>query len=372
MKNLFWFFIIFILVKTSYATEKQNLIPVKISFLEALAPKDTTSSERFQKEYNFAVQTGKELTKTRLSKCGYELVDTQTLYDASDTLQAMEGAKKAQESGAWLIVGPRRSNHYLLVAKGAENSSTVSIMASSQEVFDLDKNHLTLGQSNSKMAKVLAQEVKAKSKKTYVSIVSEDCVVCKDLATEFDKQADKLKIKKLAELKIVGEQPEQKDIEGFYAKNKADVVFVPNYSKVSALIIGSIYKLNPKTYFVGGDGWGDNKYGFVHNSPQLHKANGVTAKGFPPADKGLSLFKLGKEIMSEPSKAAAFPASGTSQALLKILEGVTDMICQSKPKDKAQFDLEFKKNGSKYFYNPWGVSVFKLSEGEIVFEKTVR
>lgn len=372
MKSLAQPFIIFILVKTAYAVDKPNLIPVKISFLEALAPKDTTSSERFQKEYDFAIQTGKDLTKTKLSKCGYELIETQTLYDASDILQAMESAKKAQESGAWLIVGPRRSNHYLLVTKGAESSSTVSIMASSQDVFDLGKNHLTLGQSNSKMAQVLAQETKVKNKRTYISIVSDDCIACKDLATEFDKQADKLKLKKLAELKIVGEQPDQKEIEKFYNKNKADVVFVPNYSKVSALIIGAIYKINHKTFFVGGDGWGDNKYGFVHDSPQLQKASGITVKGFPPADKGLAYFKLGKDILSEPSKAAAFPASGTAQALLKILDGVSDLLCQSKPKDKAQFDSEFKKSGGKYFYNPWGVSLFKLSEGEIVFEKTVR
>lgn len=372
MKSLIQLFIIFIFVQTSFAADKSNLIPVKISFLEALAPKDTTSSERFQKEYDFAIQTGKDLTKAKLSKCGYELVESQTLYDASDTLQAMEGAKKAQESGAWLIVGPRRSNHYLLVAKGAESSSTVSIMASSQEVFELEKNHLTLGQSNSKMAKALAQETKDKNKKSYISIVSEDCVSCKDLASEFDKQASKLKLKKIAEFKITGEHPDQKEIESFYNSNRADVVFIPNYSKVSALIIGSIHKIDPKVFFVGGDGWGDNKYGFVHNSPQLQRADGITVKGFPPADKGLAYFKLGKEILSEPSKAAAFPASGTAQALLKILEGVSDMLCQSMPKDKAQFDFEFKKNGSKYFNNPWGVSLFKLSEGEIIFDRTIR
>lgn len=372
MNSLLQFFVIMAFVQTSVAVEKPNLIPVKISFLEALAPKDTTSSERFQKEYDFAIQTGKDLTKAKLSKCGYELMESQTLYDASDILQAMEGAKKAQENGAWLIVGPRRSNHYLLVAKGAERSSTVSIMASSQEVFELEKNHLTLGQSNSKMAMALAQETKNKNKKSYISIVSEDCVTCKDLASGFDKQANKLKLKKLAELKITGEQPDQKEIENFYNSNRAEVVFIPNYSKVSALIIGSIHKINPKAFFVGGDGWGDNKYGFVHNSPQLQKADGITVKGFPPADKGLAYFKLGKEILSEPSKAAAFPASGTAQALLKILEGVSDLLCRSKPKDKAQFDFEFKQNGSKYFSNPWGVSLFRLSEGEIIFEKTIR
>lgn len=68
---------------------------VKISFLEALAPKDTTSSERFQKEYEYAVQTGIDLTKKDLAKCGYELVDEKSFYDASDTLQALEQAKQA-------------------------------------------------------------------------------------------------------------------------------------------------------------------------------------------------------------------------------------------------------------------------------------
>lgn len=49
MKSLTQLFIIFIFAQTSFAADKINLIPVKISFLEALAPKDTTSSERFQK-----------------------------------------------------------------------------------------------------------------------------------------------------------------------------------------------------------------------------------------------------------------------------------------------------------------------------------
>ena len=356
----------------SFAKEKSKLTPVKVSFLEALAPKDTTSSQRFQKEYELAIQTGKDLSKLKLEKCGYELVDSQVLYDSSDTLQAMESAKKAQESESWLIVGPRRSNHYLLVAKGAENSSTVSIMASSKEVFELEKSHLTLAQSNSKMAKALAKETKANNKKTYISIVNEDCISCKDMSLEFDKFAEKLKLKKLAELKIVGEQPEQKEIEEFYLKYKPDAILIPNYSKASAFIIGTIYKLNPKVFFVGGDGWGDNKYGFVHNSPQLQKANGITVKGFPPVSKGLNKLTLGKMILSEPSKIATFPESGTALALLKVIEGTSDLLCQFKPKNKIEFDLKFKKFGSKYFENPWGVSLFKLSAGEIIFEKTVR
>lgn len=374
MKSLIQLFIIFILAHTSFAADNSKLIPIKIFFLEALAPKDTTSSERFQKEYDFAIQTGKELTKKKLSDCGYELVDGQKLYDAGDTLQAMESSRKAQEEGAWLIVGPRRSNHYLLVAKGAESTPTVSIMASSKEVSELGVNHLTIGQPNDLMAEALATETKLKIGKSskYISIVSEDCVSCKDFSSAFDKTAAEVGLKKLDELKIVGEQPDANEIEKFYRKYKSEVVVIPNYSKVSAYVIGLIYKINQKTFFVGGDGWGDNKYGFVHNSPQLKKANGMTVKGFPPADKGLAFFDLGKAILSEPSRASAFPASGTSQALLKIIEGIANLACEAKPKSKEQFVDAFKKDGKKYFFNPWGVSIFKLSEGEVVFDKTIR
>lgn len=374
MKSLLSLFIIFILVQTSIASDNIKLTPLKIFFLEALAPKDTTSSDRFQKEYDFAIQTGKELTKKKLNECGYELVDSQKLYDASDTLQAMESSRKAQEEDAWLIVGPRRSNHYLLVAKGADSTPTVSTMASSREVTELNKSHLTIGQSNEVMADVLAKETKANAKKSmkYISIVNEDCLSCMDFSLAFDKTAKLIGLKKLAELKIVGEQPDSQEIEKFYRKYKSDVVVIPNYSKVSAYIIGLIYKINQKTFFVGGDGWGDNKYGFVHNSPQLKKANGLTVKGFPPADKGLGYFELGKEILAEPSRAAAFPSSGSAQSLLKIIEGVVDLVCEARPLNKEQFASAFKKDGQKYFFNPWGVSVFKLSEGEVIFDKTVR
>jgi len=352
------------------------ITPVKITFMEALAPKDTTSSERFQKEYEFAIQTAKDLTKKKLTDCGYEINDEKVFYDASDTLQALEKAKAAQSGNAWLIVGPRRSNHYLLTVKGADVTPTVSVMASAKEVYELGSLHLTLAQSNSAMAEVLANEIKAKFKNkkqlSYLSVVSEDCVTCADFAESFDKTAAKLKFKKLPETKITGEQPDISALEVFVKKNKPDVVLLPNYSKVSSYLIGKIASWSPKTFFVGGDGWGDSKYGFVHHSPQLEGANGMTVKGFPPADKGLAYFDLGKEILKNPSAASAFPASGSAQALLKVIESTVNLLCENKPKDKTEFTQAFRQHGRSHFVNPWGVSVFRLSDGEVIFDKTVR
>lgn len=354
--------------------ETKLLIPVKISFMEALAPKDTTSSERFQKEYEYAVQSGKDMTREKLKACGYEIAEEKILYDASDNLQALEQAKKSEASGAWLIVGPRRSNHYLLAVKGAPATPSVSIMASAKEVFELDSLHLSLAQSNKKMAEVLVNEAKNKFKKqvSYLSIVSEDCVTCVDLAESFDQAAKTAGFKKIQELKFTGEQPDIGSLEKIVKNKKPNFILLPNYSMVSTYIMGVISKWNPKIYFIGGDGWGDAKYGFVHGSPQLANVNGMTVKGFPPTNKGLEYFSLGKEILKNPTLAAAFPSSGSAQALLKAMEDVSEFLCKFKPKDKIEFAQNFKQNGSQYFRNPWGVSVFKLSQGEIIFDKTVK
>jgi hypothetical protein len=335
-------------------TEVKKLTRVKITFMEALAQKDTTSSERFQKEYEYAIQTGKDLTLEKLKSCGYEMVEEKVLYDASDTLQALEQAKRAEGAGSWIIVGPRRSNHYLLAVKGAPETPSVSIMASAKEVFALPSMHLSLAQSNQQMAQTLAQEVHKKfgSKAEYISIVSEDCLSCVDFAETFDISAKKMRMKNIHQFKISGEQPDVANFKKIILKQKPTFILVPNYSIVSAYLMGLISKWNSKIYFIGGDGWGDAKFGFVHNSPQLSKVSGMTVKGLPPVEKGLEYFELGKEIAKNPSLASAFPQSGSAQAILKVIQDVFDLLCKSKPKDKKEFVQSFKDNGSLYFKNP--------------------
>ena len=358
------------------STVSKKLMPVSITFMEALAPKDTTSSERFQKEYEFSIQTGKDLTKQTLSNCGYELIDNKVLYDASDNLQALEQAKKAEKNNAWMIVGPRRSNHYLLAAQGASNTPSVSIMASSKEVYELNSLHLTMAQSNENMANALADETKSRLEKnksiTYFSIISKDCISCIDFAKSFDLKASKINLNKISEFSFTGEQPSLDEIKNIIQKAKPHFILIPNYSVVSAHIMNVVQSWGISTLYIGSDGWGDSKYGFVHNSPQLSKVNGLTIKGFPPADKGLEYFDLGKQILKNPTLAANFPVSGTAQSILKTMEALTQMLCDFKPKTKEEFISRFKVSGQKYFINPWGVSVFNLVNGEIVFDKTLK
>lgn len=266
-------------------------------------------------------------------------------------------------------MGPRRSNHYLLAIKGAEDLPSVSIMASSTEVFDQSPLHLTVAQPNDKMAGALVSETvrKLPLARRYISIVSEDCVTCVDFASAFDNAA-KAHFKKLHEVKIAGEQPEIGPIETAFKKLDPDFILIPNYSKVSAYLIGAIQPLKSSMLFVGGDGWGDNQFGFVHSSPHLSKANGITVKGFPPLEVGLSYFPMGKAISQKYISLTS--ASGLS--LLRTMEGLKDLLCSEKPKTKIEFAEAFKRQGKRHFSNPWGTSIFNLADGKIVFEKVVR
>jgi hypothetical protein len=349
-------------------------ISVPVVFTEALAPKDTTSSERFQKEYEAAITTGKRLTADRLAKCGYEITENVSFYDASESVQALERGKSAEAQGAWLIIGPRRSNHYLLMVQGAPKTPSVSIMASAKEVSELGSTHLSLAASNAKMAAEAAKEA-AKlmtTKSGYFSVVSEDCVTCVDFANEFDNAAKKLKLKKLGEQKIAGESPNLDSARAQITKLMPSVVLVPNYSKVSAYVINSISDVIPKAHYIGGDGWGDAKFGYVQNNQNLESARGITIRGFPPTEIGLTQFQLGKRLLENKEMAAQFPGSGTALAILKSFEGISEILCASKPKNKESFAKAFASRGGRQFSAPWGVSVYELKDGNITYRSTRR
>jgi len=365
-------FFAIILAFTFFKTQLVNgatPIKVPITFIEALAPKDTTASERFQTEYKAAINAGKELSKSKLARCGYELSEKMVFYDASDNIQALEQAKKSSEEGAWFLIGPRRSNHYLLFAQGSPNTPSVSLMASATEVSKLGPTHLSMASSNSQMARVAAAHLKTLSPKaplSYVTILSEDCVTCVDFAQEFDKAASQKEITKKAELKIVGETPNPELIKEFAKKHKPKYVLLPNYSKVSAAVIHALLPVIPHALFIGGDGWGDSKYGFIQNNENLNAANGLTVRGFPPAKEGLKEFPLGEKLLKTKNSPELF--SGSAQAIVRIFDGLSSLLCESKPKTLAEFRTAFTQLGSREFSAPWGVSLYNLKAGEIIYQ----
>jgi len=358
------------LVVLASISARAGLINVPLSFQEALAPQDTTSSTRFQQEYDSAFNTGKTLLDAQLKKCGYELKHSAEFYEASDPLQARERAAKAQKDGAWLIIGPRRSNHYLLTAQGADATATVSLMANSSEVFTLGSLHLTLGISNDSIARALVKTVHAQlktAKFSYVTIVNEDCVFCLDSAKTFDAAAKAHT--KLGEIRVVSDTPDIEKIKLELGNKKPNVVLLPNYSKSSGIVMAALKDLLPKTIFLGGDGWGTSAFGYVQNGPSLNGVTGFTARGSIPSQKALKTFKTGQQLLKNPSAAKQFPESNSALSILKITEGITNLLCETKPKTRDEFIAAFKQKASRHLKPTWGVGVYKLEKSDIKFFK---
>jgi ABC-type branched-subunit amino acid transport system substrate-binding protein len=353
------------------ATANASLIDVKVEIIEALSQTDTTSSFRFQKEFEQAVTVSKTALDPALKKCGYRLETTTTYFDASDPLQAKEKAEQAVAKKSWVMIGPRRSNHYLLLAQGAGSTPTISLMASATEVESLGLSHVSLSPSNKEMAAAAAVEAELHSspEATFLQIVSDDCVSCKDFSGYFAEEAKKLGLKDLGTYKVVGEQPDMTALSKDISAKNPNIIVVPNFSKTSAHIISSLSPLTPKTLFVGADGWGDAQFGFLQNSPSVQSAQGITVRGFPPVTDGLKTFRLGRNITS---KNLASPSSGPGMGLLKALDGIETILCSERPKTQEAFSKAFKKHANKQLSAPFGVSVYRLKNSNIEYERRAR
>ena len=357
------------------ASASANEIPVRISLIEALAPRDTTSSERFQKDFEVAISTSKSKLSNKLKSCGYALETDVRFYDAGDPVQALERARQAVEAGTWMIVGPRRSNHYLLLAQGAGDVPTVSMMASADAVRDLGPRHLSLSPLNFEMASVAAQEAKrrlpSRVNATYFSIVASDCISCKDFADGFDKAAVAFGMKSLGRIAVSGEQPDLAPILAKVKSGSPAFILLPNYSKLSSHLMAGIQPHLKHGFFVGSDGWGDSKFGFVQNGKDLTGASGFTVRGSPPIEKGLKQFALGRALTQE-HRPDTQPLSGASLAILASLDGVADILCKERPANSKSFGEAFQRFAPKRFVAPWGVSIYDLAHGEITYRRSIR
>ena len=353
---------------TMTAHAQQAPTKVKISFVEALAPNDTTSSVRYQGMYEETISIASTLLKKKLSGCGYELETKTAFYEATDSLKAKEHGEAAQAAGAWLIVGPRRSNHYLLLVQGAGEIPTVSLMASADAIKELGPRHLSVAPLNSQMSALAAQETKRRLGKAvrYVSVLSADCISCLDFAKSFDHAAKEIGLRKLGETSLTGDSLDADSIRKQVQELKPDFVLLPNYSRISSMVMAAFNDSSSRPFFVGGDGWGDALYGFVQNGMSIENVKGITVRGFPPFRRALSQFPLGKKIIEQNKLSDSF---APDLSILKIMEATADRLCKDRPVSKSEFAASFAKS-ARQISAPWGVSVFDLEKGNIKFSKS--
>jgi hypothetical protein len=357
---------------------------VPITFLEALSPRDSTSSEVFQKHFEDTVSIALKLVEPKLKACGYELKPKVVFYSASDILQAFENGQKESQSGTWFIIGPRRTNHVLLIGKGAPNIPIVSLMASGDALEKQSSWIHSVYPSNRQLAKGLVAGVEALRRepnasllpisklknRTYYTVLSQDCLTCVEFSKDFDLYAKTSGWKKLGESPVLGEDADVTAQAQQVAASKANFVLVPNYSRVSASIMGAVQKIYPSAFFLGGDGWGDQKFGFVARNSHVADASGISVRGFPTVARGLAAFTLGQELLAASPDGSTSIKSGPALSILRVIEGLEKVLCDSKPTNASEFGSTFPKYIDG-FASPWGINLYQLEKSEIQFKKRI-
>lgn len=369
MTKLFWLLAISGWIGSTQSLAGSPPIEIKVRVIEALSPRNTTSSLGFREEFDATIQLAQSLISRDLRAAGYLLSLSTRDFDADDGVEAYEVARDAERQGVWFIIAPRRSHHFILVAKGAPETPKVSLMASATEVLNLGALNLSLYAGNSKLASMAARSLSSSHPgATYYSLVSRDCVTCGDFARVFDRESGSLGLKKLGEISFLEDAIDFRRLKTELARFRPKAILLPNYSKISAVLMGAVHEVLPTAVFVGGDGWGDQQFGFLDGNPHALHASATCVRGFPPVSIGLSQFGLGRQVMTQ---AGFRPSSGPGLAILKSFDGLRQLLTQAKPRDKNEFTRVFKKYGKSLFESPWGVSVYELQNGSLQFKRQI-
>lgn len=110
------------------------LIAVKIGAMDALSGADSKATERFRKGYEAAFFYAIGSNEKLLKKCGYKVELALEEYPFSDPVAPRDAAARLAAAGAWIILGPTNSKHYIIASQASADTGFVSVMAGARAV----------------------------------------------------------------------------------------------------------------------------------------------------------------------------------------------------------------------------------------------
>jgi hypothetical protein len=190
------------------------LTPVTLGFLESPYETENNPSSRYRERYEQAIAYAIGRAEKRLNSCGYSFRTVVRYFESSEKAKAEELAHAlTTEKQTWFILGPRRSDHFLIAARGSGDTPIVSIMANASAIFDLKPPKFTMEEPISLLA---ASAVRAVAKEKYGTrygvFVDATCPSCRDFARSFEEIGGTL-LKKAFALDTAGESPDFKALD---------------------------------------------------------------------------------------------------------------------------------------------------------------
>jgi hypothetical protein len=298
----------------------------------------------------------------KLASCGYKLDYVPYFFDQADILSAKEAASYIESKNAWFLIGPDRSDFFLLTVNGLKKTPAISLMAGSKAVTDLLPPIFTMYPNNNELTKAAFYiSQKEHLGKTYGAFVDATCDACKDFASEFDKISNKKLVRKF-QIDSGEDNPDLSVLLNRLATTKIDFLLLPNFSKLSGYVMSQVHKAYPEIKFLGASGWGAGDYNFIVNYNLSNDTIAYSARiGLPP-EKLEELYGVYSLDRQWNGKVSNPPMS--SFLTIQLLSNITDQLCKSKPKNQSEFYQYLAKQKSDLFKAKIGIAAYKIINSE--------
>src|SRR3990167_2587499 len=343
----------------------KNLIPVKIGILESLNITNSTASERFKSAYLSAIYYAMGENDKKLASCGYLYQIVPAFFSNSSLLSEKTMASELETAGTWIILGPKRSDPYVMAMKGLHSTPLISLMAASAFIENLKPPYFTAAPGIHFLVEAASKAVEKENiGYSYGTFVDATCIECKDFENEFDK-INKNKLKKVFSIDGGGDAPSVERLFQKLATNKIDFLLLPNYSKFTVHVISQIYPVYPNIKFLGSDGWGQTVwsflpgYGLSSNIIGISIRVGYSDEGMEDYYKVYSLDVAWKNELLKPPYAA--------YGSIELIQKITDDLCNAKPKNKHDFFTYLLRQNKSHYRTKVPISVYRLRRGMLEF-----
>ena len=353
---------------TSPTKAKPKLTNIGIGIIAPLATGNTTSSERYRQAFEAALFYAIGETSNQLNSCGYKIQIHRGYYPASKPILAKKKAELFEKKNVWAIYGPRRSEDLLRTFLGLKNTLLVGPMAEAHAVHQKSPLLFSMYPKMGDLAELaVSNAVKKGYGKQYISIVDATCPACIDFKLSFKKTGIKKGFSEVHSINITKKLPETQKIIEQVKKLKPDFILLPNTSKISGYLVTKISKANRKIKFIGANGWGDMHYGFLTKFGIPSETRGFCVRAGLPYNKmkeKFNVFSLDYEW-----KQKNIGPNFTAYTAIHFIRTLTNSICRTKPKSKAQFNTSVLSLQKNHFLMPVSISILELRNGRLWFQK---
>lgn len=341
-------------------------ITVQLGFVESPYETEAYPSSRYRERYEQAIAYSIGRVELRANACGYAFRTATRYFESADKTKAQELSEQlSKEKEAWIVLGPRRSDHFILAARGAGETPIVSPMANAAAVFELPQSAFTMEYPVERLAKVAIKAVqREKYGEHYGVFVDATCPPCRDFAALFARHSSG-RLHSMFSIDTAGEAPDFAKLDELLAKTPVDFIVLPNFAALSANTILHLEKTHPKLRYLGSDGWGDgnvgyfNKYGFKPETEAICIRPDLPA---PQLKEQTHSYSMDNE--TPDGYIAPFPSL---HLIERFMETITQVLCQARPKTRSAFQKAMKGKPREFFRKKTGLSVVKLSRSKLVY-----